>query len=858
MTLYQAESTEQQAAILIQKIKHYLITTNGRVLEEAHSEEFYRALCYAVREQIMVNWRATAQTWMKFNARVVFYLSMEYLPGRFLLNNLTNLKNLEIIQLVLRKTGRTMHDLTLEEYDPGLGNGGLGRLASCFLDSLATLKMPSRGYGLRYQYGLFEQQLPDGVQVEKPDLWLVSENPWLFRRDTRKIRVKFCGTPVKKIDSFGDEIYDLADPEEVFAFPYDIPIVGYSDNSDFSVVTLRLWSTKESPRNFELQRYNAGRLDQAAENTTLTDVLYPTDVHDVGRRIRLKQEFLMVSASIQDIFRYYFSRHDSIKEFADKVRIQINDTHPAMLIAELMRQLTNYYKMSWNDAWEVTQTCTSYTNHTILSEALEQWDQGLFRYLLPRQYKTIERINLDFCSNIRKRFPGDEDRVRRMSILENNMVRMAHLAVDGSHKVNGVAALHTEILKQSVFKDFYEMFPKRFINITNGVTHRRWLLSCNPELADFITRRIGKGWILDFSQIRKLADFAADTESQNEFLQIKRKNKQNLLDFLNLEGRTHDSWGLPVPCEITLGPDALFDVQAKRVHEYKRQLLNTLQLIMRYHDILDNPNKDHVKKIAFFAGKAAASYETAKTIIRLIHCIAKKVNNDPIASKFLNVHYIENYNVSHAEVIIPAADLSEQISTAGMEASGTGNMKFAMNGALTIGTEDGANVEMREEITDQWWPFGFGQTAEEIAQMKQNHSYKAWDIYQSNPKIKRAIDSLRDHSLVSKDVEHQSLSSLYYTLLESSFGSFPDRYFVLKDLESYCKTQDKVDEMYKQPNKWAEFAIHNIAGMGKFSTDRSIQEYCSLIWDIKPCPMDKELFETVRKAYIESTPFTLI
>ena len=858
MTLYQAESSEQQAAILIQKIKHYLITTTGRVLEEAHSDEFYRALCYAIREQIMVNWRATAQTWMKHNARVVFYLSMEYLPGRFLHNNLTNLKNLDVIQLVLKKTGRTMHDLMMEEYDPGLGNGGLGRLASCFLDSLATLKMPSRGYGLRYQYGLFEQQLPDGVQVEKPDLWLVTENPWIFRRDSRKIRVKFCGTPIKKIDEVGDEVYDLDLPEEVWAFPYDIPILGYSQSDDFSVVTLRLWSTKESPRNFELQRYNAGRLDQAAENTTLTDVLYPTDIHDVGRRIRLKQEFLMVSASLQDIFRYYFSRHETIKDFADKVRIQINDTHPAMLIAELMRQLTNYYKLPWKQAWEITQECTSYTNHTILSEALEQWDQGLFRYLLPRQYRIIERINQDFCSNIRNRFPNDEDRVRRMSILENNMVRMAHLAVDGSHKVNGVAALHTEILKKSVFKDFYEMFPDRFLNITNGVTHRRWLLSCNPELANFITHRIGSGWILDFSQIKKLADFAADPESQKEFLRIKRQNKQALLDFLRVDGRTHDIWGFPVPCELTLGPDALFDVQAKRVHEYKRQLLNALQLIMRYHDILDNPTQNHVKRIAFFAGKAASSYETAKTIIRLIHCIAKKINNDPVASQFLNVHYIENYNVSRAEILMPSADLSEQISTAGMEASGTGNMKFSMNGALTIGTDDGANVEMREEVTDAWWPFCFGCSSDEIFRMKQDHSYKAWDIYQSNPKIKRAVDSLRDHSLVSKDVEHQSLSSLYYTLLEGSFGSAPDRYFILKDLESYCKTQEKVDELYKQPEKWAEYAIHNIAGMGKFSTDRSIQEYCTNIWDLKACPIDQELFETVKKAYLESTPFTLL
>jgi starch phosphorylase len=858
MSFYETESVDEQAAILIQKIKHYLITIIGRVLEEANSEEFYRALCYALREQIMINWQATAQTWLKKDARIMFYMSLEYLPGRFLNNNIINLKTSDVIQVVLKKTGRSLHDIIWHEYDPGLGNGGLGRLASCFLDSLATLQMPSRGYGLRYQYGLFEQQLLDGVQIEKPDLWLLSENPWEFRRDHRKALIKFCGNPVKRQNVLGDEIYDLTEPEEVWAIPYDIPIIGYKESQDFSVVTLRLWSTKESPRNFQLQRFNAGRLDQAAENTTLTDVLYPTDVHDIGKRIRLKQEFLMVSASLQDILRYYFSTHSDISQFHDRVRIQINDTHPAMLIGELMRMLTNYYQMPWKQAWEVTQEVTSYTNHTILSEALEQWDQSLFRYLLPRQYKIIERINYDFCNSIRERFPNDEERVRKMSIIENNMVRMAHLAVDGSHKVNGVAALHTEILKKSVFKDFYEMYPNKFINITNGVTHRRWLLACNPELSDFITHRIGKEWILDFSQIRKLAEFAGDEESQKVFLEIKRKNKAKLLEFLHQEGRSHDAQGKFANYSLTLDPFALFDVQAKRVHEYKRQLLNALRCIMSYYEILENPNKVFTKRIVFFAGKAASSYEIAKTIIRLIHCIAKKVNHDPVASQYLNIHYVENYNVSRAEIIIPAADLSEQISTAGMEASGTGNMKFSMNGALTIGTEDGANIEMRQEVTDAWWPFRFGCTAEQITELKANQSYKAWDIYHSNPKIKRAVDSLRDHSLAGGETEHQSLSSLYYALLEGNYGSAPDRYFVLKDLEEYCKMQDKVDELYQHPLEWAKYAIHNIAGMGKFSTDRSILEYSQNIWNLTPCGVDPDQFEKVKRAYFESTPSTLL
>ena len=849
------ETLEAQADILVQKIRYYLITIFGHVLEEADPDEFYRAFCYAIRETIMINWQATAQTWLNKNVRMVFYLSMEYLPGRFLTNNLVNLKNVELVRIVLKKTKRCLHDLIIHEYDPALGNGGLGRLASCFLDSLATLEMPSRGYGLRYQYGLFEQQIWDGVQIEKPDLWLLSENPWEFRRDLRKRQVKFCGTPVKVATSAtGEDIYDLVDPEEVWAIPYDIPIVGYKDTNDFSVVTLRIWSTKESPRNFQLQRYNAGRLDQAAENTTLTDVLYPSDIHETGKRVRLKQEFLLASASLQDIFRYYFSKHKDISEFADKIRIQVNDTHPVVVIAELMRLLTKYHDVPWKQAWEITQGCTGYTNHTVLTEALETWDQTLFRYLLPRQYRIIERINYDFCAAVRTRYPGNEDHVRKMSIIENSQVRMANLAIAGSHRVNGVAALHTEILKNQAFKDFYEMFPDKFVNITNGVTHRRWLLNCDPGLADFITKRIGKGWITDFSQIQKLADFAKDEQSQQEFLEVKKQNKQRLLDFLHDEGRPRDATGKQHSSKISLDTSALFDAQVKRVHEYKRQLLNALHLIVLYHEILDNPTLPRVKRLVIFSGKAAASYEIAKTIIRLISCIAKKVNSDPIASQFLNVAYVENYFVSQAELIIPATDLSEQISTAGMEASGTSNMKFAMNGALTIGTEDGANVELRQKIGDNWWPFRFGASAEEILDMRIKHNYRAWDIYMANPKLKRAIDSLRDHSFASYDLEHQSLSALYYNLLESSWGSMSDRYFVLKDFQSYYDTQKRVEELYKTPLKWAEYAIQNIAGTGYFSTDRSIQEYCTKIWGIAPCPVDPATLDKVRCAYKESTP----
>jgi starch phosphorylase len=846
------ESIEEQSELLIRKIRHYLITLFGRVLEEASSDEFYRAFCFAIREQIMINWESTAVTWLNSNERMIFYLSMEYLPGRFLNNNVMSLKNNEVFSRTLIKARRSFEELISHECDPGLGNGGLGRLASCFLDSLATLKIPSRGYGLRYHYGLFEQQLWDGTQVEKPDIWLWNDNPWEFRRDLRKLPVKFCGTISNRPNAPDTEANDLVNYEEVWAMPFDIPIVGYSHGNDFAVSTLRIWSTKESPRNFELQRYNAGRLDQAAENTTLTDVLYPSDQHETGKRVRLKQEFLLVSASIQDILRYFFSRNSDINLLKDKVRIQINDTHPALLIAELMRLLTRRFEMPWTAAWETTQACTGYTNHTILSEALEVWDQGLMRYLLPRQYHIIEYINQEFCNSIRKQFPGDESRIRRMSILENNQVRMANLAIVGSHKVNGVAELHSQILRDRLFKDFYEMCPEKFTNVTNGVTQRRWLMFCNPLLSDFITARIGEAWKTDFSHIRELASFAGDSQTQEQFLKIKRLCKARLLEYLRREGRPRDALGHPAPSTITADESFLFDIQVKRIHEYKRQLLNAIFLIMLYHDILENPQRKRIKRIAIFGGKAAASYEIAKTIIRLIHCISKKVNENPVVSQFLNVVYIENYCVSKAELIMPAADLSEQISTAGFEASGTGNMKFSMNGALTIGTEDGANIEMREEVTDAWWPFRFGATTEELARLRDAGTYRAWDTYAYNPSIKRAVDALRDRSLATGDVEHQSLSSLYYLLLEGGYGSRGDRYFILKDLPSYLETQKKVEDLYNDPNKWAEYAIHNIAGMGKFSSDRAIKEYAANIWNVEPLPINPEYYNKIQDAYRKS------
>jgi glycogen phosphorylase len=842
-------NVEYQSDMLVSKIKHYLITTMGRVTDEANADEFYRAFCFALREEVMINWLATNRTYDKYDVRKLYYLSMEYLPGRLLGNNISNICALELVQRVLRKLNRNFNEISARESDPGLGNGGLGRLASCYLDSLATQHYPAQAYGLRYQYGIFEQQIWDGVQIEAPDTWLINEYPWEFRRDLRKVFVKYCGRTTPTTNIHGDEIQNLHDYEEVWAVPYDTPVIGYNQDQRFSVVNLCLWTTKDSPRNFQLQRYNAGRLDQAAENTTLTDVLYPSDHHETGKRIRLKQEYLLVSASLQDIIRHYLSAHDNFRSFVDKVRIQINDTHPALVISELMRILTKRHDIPWKTALEMTQACTSYTNHTILSEALEQWDQNLMNYLLPRQAKVIERLNLEFCNVIRSHYPYDEDKVRRMSIIENSRIRMAHLAIYGSHKVNGVAELHTNILKSTVFKDFYEMNPEKFINVTNGVTPRRWLLHSNPDLAQFITERIGNGWINDFSQISRLQSYASDPKSQEEFLTIKRKNKQKLIDFIDHDYKMRDSTGTIVGTSPIIDIDSIFDVQIKRIHEYKRQLLNALHIVMLYQEILDEPDTKRLKRTFIFAGKAAAGYETAKNIIRFIYCLAKKINRDHRIKDKIKVIFVENYNVSKAEIIIPSADLSEQISTAGMEASGTGNMKLTINGALTIGTDDGANIEMKEKIGAHWWPFTFGCSSEEIMQLRNN--YNSWEICSNNVRIRRALESLRDRTFAQNDNEHQALNSLYNDLLEGHFGQPADRFFVLKDLESYYEKQKQVEELYSQPSLWAEYALHNIAGMGTFSSDYSIQRYAQEIWGITPLPPDEELLEKVRHEYSE-------
>lgn len=837
---------DQQADRLVTKTRAYLITMLGCTLEEATPNEVYRALAYSVREEIMINWVATERTIHQQNARTLFYLSMEYLPGRISQNNITNLGITDAVKVALQKMNRNVAEIARCETDPGLGNGGLGRLAACLMDSLATHHYPARAYGLRYEYGIFEQQIWNGVQIEAPDAWLLYENPWNFRRDFRKVSVQYSGKGELSKNIHNDPIMNLTNYEEVWAVPFDIPIVGYNQQKDFSVLTLRLWTTRDSPHNFKIQGYNAGHLDIAAENTALTDVLYPNEHTELGKRVRLKQEFLLVSSSLQDILNHYLRHHPNLRSFADKVRIQVNDTHPSLVVAELMRILTSEHDLSWKTALEITQTCISYTNHTILSEALEQWECNLLSNLLPRQYQIIEKLNQDFCNSIRAKYPNDEDRVRRMSIIQDGKVRMANLAIVGSHCVNGVAQLHTEILKSTLFKDFNEFYPTKFINVTNGVTQRRWLLESNPDLAQFITSRIGDKWITDFPTIRDLAKFASDPDSQDEFMAIKRKNKIRCIEFLTRENQIRDDSGSLISCIPLLEPDSLFDVQVKRIHEYKRQLMNLLHIIMLYQEMLENPEHQRVKRTCIIGGKAAPGYETAKEIIRLIWCVARKVNRDPKINNMLKIIFLENYNVSRAEIVIPATDLSEQISTAGMEASGTGNMKMSINGALTIGTRDGANIEMELAIGRDFWPFAFGCSAEEIAKMKNDHSYNPREIYENNPKIKKALDALRDCSFAENDEEKQVFMDIFHKLVETHYGGDPDRYFTLKDLQSYYETQLKAEDLYRDPRKWAFYAIHNIAGMGQFSIDISMKNYATKVWNLQPCPLDKEILDRVR------------
>lgn len=844
------ELLQLNAENLTSKIKHYLITMKGRVAQEATLQEIYSALCFALKEEIMMHWTASTHTYIKKNCRILYYLSLEYLPGRLLANNINNMSAGPLLKQVAQKLGRSLQGILDCEQDPGLGNGGLGRLASCFLDSFATHHFPAYAYGLRYQYGIFEQEIWNGKQIERPDCWLLYENPWELRSDSNACTIRFNGSASTQALIHPEDLenLELKEFEEVRALPYDLPVVGYCKDPAFTVSTLRLWSTKESPRNFRLQRFNAGQLDEAFENSMLTDVLYPNDNHEVGKRIRLKQEYLLVSASLQDIIRQYLSSHVNFSAFPDKVRIQINDTHPALIIPELIWTLSKEYKVKFEEAFEMAQTVTSYTNHTVLKEALEEWNETRLKILLPCQYRVIQFLNQRFCNLVRERYPSDEEKIRRVSIIEGGQVRMANLAIIGSHRINGVAELHTEILKHIVFRDFYELFPERFINITNGITQRRWILTCNKELSEFLVERIGNEWIYDFLEIQKLENFATDKASQEAFLAIKRKKKEDLIEFLKFQNKLRDDTGNLIDLVHGISPDSLFVVHIKRIHEYKRQLMHILYIIYEYLQILDNPNQEYCPKTFIFSGKAAAGYEIAKQILQFIYAVARKINQDPVTNHFIKIVIIENYNVSKAEAIIPAADLSVQIPTAGFEASGTGNMKLTVNGALTIGTSDGANLEMHRSIGDKYWPFSFGLMSHEVQQILSKRSYNPTTFIDEHPKIKRAVETLKNRTFAQGEEEHQTFNYLYYHLVEGA-EDIADRYFVLKDLESYIHAHKKVEALYKQKDLWAEYVLMNMAGMGKFSVDEAVKKYASEIWHLRPYPIDPEIMSRVTKEY---------
>ena len=792
----------------------------GKTIEEAHEYELYYAVSRAALEYVVEKWYNTKKTYAKKQAKQTYYLSAEFLMGRFMGNNLINLRINDVIRETLDEFGVDINKLEDSEMDAGLGNGGLGRLAACFLDSLATLKLPGHGYGLRYKYGMFEQKIENGFQVEYPDDWTKYGDPWSIKRVDRMFEVKFGGQIEVHKDEYGKEYYKMIDTETVLAVPYDVPVIGYGNDT---VNTLRLWEAR-SPEGFDLKLFNDQTYLQASakavEAEDISRVLYPNDTKKDGKQLRLKQQYFFTSASLQDIVRRYKSIYgNDFSRFADKIAIQLNDTHPVVAIPELMRIFLDIEKLGWDESWNICKKVFAYTNHTILSEALEKWDIPLFQPLLPRIYQIIEEINRRFITELQQKYPGDWHKINKMSIIGNGQIRMAWLAIVGSHKVNGVAELHTEILKNSELKEWNELYPEKFLNKTNGITQRRWLLKANPELASLITELIGDKWITDLYELKKLEKYLDDDNILNRVSEIKFNNKQRLANYIK------ETTG------IVVDPHSIFDIQVKRLHEYKRQLLNVLHIMDLYNKLKDNPYLDVEPRTFIFGAKAAAGYRRAKGIIKLINSIAEVINNDSSINGKIKVVFLENYRVSLAEKIFPAADVSEQISTASKEASGTGNMKFMLNGALTLGTMDGANVEIVEEVGDDN-AFIFGLSAQEVEAYEANNEYNPYEEYVNVEGLKKVIDQLADGTY---DDNHTGIfKELQNSLLYGVDGSRPDVYFLLKDFASYREAQDKLQNAFKDKREWTRKALKNIANAGKFSSDRTIAEYAKEIWNIEP------------------------
>jgi len=814
VALIDAEFQDQDIEEIKQSLINRLVYYVGKDHYTATPRDWFHSLAYVVRDHITERWMETMRSYYRTDAKRVYYLSLEFLIGRSLTNALLSLDIYAACRQAMQELGMDLETICNLEYDAALGNGGLGRLAACFLDSMASLQLPGYGYGIRYNYGMFRQEIHNGEQVEHPDDWLRYGNPWEFGRPEVLYPVKFYGRVVEYVNEQGKKHFEWVDTEEVMAMAYDTPVPGYANDT---VNNMRLWSAKAS-RDFDLKYFNEGNYIKAVEDKTISEnlskVLYPDDSTEKGRELRLQQQFFFVSASLQDILYRHNKHHEHFDNLPDKVAIQLNDTHPAIAIAELMRILLDRHQYEWERAWTITRKTFSYTNHTLLPEALETWPVYLLEKVLPRHLQIIYEINYNFLKQVMHWRPGDMELLRRVSIIDEDgerRVRMAHLAIVGSHKVNGVAELHSKLMQQTIFSDFNAFYPDRFVNVTNGITPRRWLNLANPALSGLIRRHIGRSWTKDLSQLSHLNALADDQAFQQAIDRVKLENK------IRLAAVIHERLGLQ------LNINSMFDVQVKRIHEYKRQLLNVLHIISRYHFIRQNPHEDIVPRTVIFAGKAAPGYHIAKLIIRLINDVADIINNDPCIGDKLKVVFIPNYDVSTAQLIIPAAELSQQISTAGTEASGTGNMKLTLNGALTIGTLDGANIEIRDEVGHENF-FIFGLTADQVISTKAQ-GYNPWDYYHGNSELRHTLDMIRDGYFSPEQCNR-------YQEIFDLLTHWGDYYLLLADYQPYIDCQRHVDEIYKNRTEWNRRSILNIANMGKFSSDRTILEYADTIWGL--------------------------
>lgn len=800
-------------------VRENIKTLYRKTIDEATPQQIFQAVSYAVKDVIIDDWIATQKAYDEADAKTVYYMSMEFLMGRALGNNLINLTAYKEVKEALEEMEIDLNVIEDQEPDAALGNGGLGRLAACFLDSLATLNYPAYGCGIRYRYGMFKQKIKDGYQVEVPDNWLKEGNPFEIRREEYAKEVRFGGNIRFENDpETGKAKFVQENYESVLAIPYDMPIVGYGNHV---VNTLRVWDAK-AITDFKLDEFDRGNYHKAVEQENLAklivDVLYPNDNHYSGKELRLKQQYFFISASLQALLEKYKKKHSDVRKLHEKVIIQMNDTHPTVAVPELMRLLIDQEGLSWEEAWEVTSKTCAYTNHTIMAEALEKWPIDLFSRLLPRIYQIVQEIDRRFLIKVNEMYPGNEHKVKKMAILRDGQVRMANMAIIAGFSVNGVAKLHTDILKTQQLRDFYEMMPEKFNNKTNGITQRRFLAHGNPLLADWITDKIGNGWITDLSQIEKLRPFADDEKARREFMQIKYENKVRLAKYI----KEHNG--------IEVDPRSIFDVQVKRLHEYKRQLLNILHIMYLYNQIKEHPEMSFYPRTFIFGAKAAAGYLRAKETIKLINSVADVVNNDRSINGKLKVVFIEDYRVSNAEIIFAAADVSEQISTASKEASGTGNMKFMLNGAPTLGTMDGANVEIVQEVGAEN-AFIFGLSSEEVINYENNGGYNPTDIYFNDWELKRVIDQLMDGTYANGD--HEMYKNLYNSLLNTQCTDRADTYFILKDFRSYAEAQKRVEEAYRDQQRWSRMAMMNTICSGNFSSDRTIEEYVSDIWKLE-------------------------